>query len=163
MAAAAAVMTATPVFEALAQTGDVGSTQHRGPIMQQGAPGTMGPGMMNSDMMDQRMMDGHMMGGSMGGHHMGRHHMMGGHFGRNHGGGNEFARRVTPAVHLTEADVRHYFEHRLQRRGNARLKVGEVKQKDDDTIVVDIVTAKESALVDRLQVDRHTGHINRVN
>jgi hypothetical protein len=41
-------------------------------------------------------------------------------------------------------------------RGNSRLKVGEVKEKDNDTVTVDIVT-KDNSLVQRYQVNRHIG------
>ena len=107
----------------------------------------MGRGMMGGQMMRHRMMDQHMRGG----HRMGRH--KGGHRG--------FGRRVRPAVHLTVDDVRHHFGHRLERRGNNLLKVGEVKRKDDDTITAEIVTRKEGALVQRFEVDRHTGRVRR--
>jgi hypothetical protein len=67
---------------------------------------------------------------------------------------------VTPIQHLSTDDVRHYFEHRLEGIGNDRLKVGEVTQADDDTITVDIVTV-DNSLVDRLEVDPHSGRIER--
>ena len=63
---------------------------------------------------------------------------------------------------LSVDDVRHYLGHMLEWRGNKRLKLGAVKEKDKDVIVADIVTAKEGALVDRLAVDRHTGAIGRI-
>ena len=119
----------------------------------------MDQGMMGPEMMGRGMMRGGMMMPEMMGHHM-----MGSQLGRHRGSmGHRFAPRVTPVMHLTEDDVRHYFQHRLERRGNNRLKVGEVKKNDDDTIVADIVTAKEGALVDSFAVDRHTGRITRVN
>ena len=54
--------------------------------------------------------------------------------------------------------MRHHFEHRVARRGNKRLKVGEVKQIDDNTITADIVTVDDS-LVPRLRVDLHSGPV----
>ena len=47
-------------------------------------------------------------------------------------------------------------ERWLTWRDNPRLKVGEVKEKDADTITADIVT-KDNSLVERFIVDRHTG------
>lgn len=67
---------------------------------------------------------------------------------------------VTPIQHLSVDDARHYFEHRLRQIGNARLKLGEVAETNDDLITVDIVTVDDS-LVDRLEVDRHSGAIQR--
>ena len=52
-------------------------------------------------------------------------------------------------------------ERQLAMRGNPRVKVGEVKEVDDDTITVDIVTKAEGALVDQLTIDRHTGRMLR--
>jgi hypothetical protein len=75
-------------------------------------------------------------------------------------GGMHHGNKVRPISHLTIEDVRHHFEHRLQRRGNDRLKVGEVKKIDDDTITADIVTV-DNSLVRRLRVDRHSGRISR--
>jgi hypothetical protein len=44
----------------------------------------------------------------------------------------------------------------LNWRGNPRLKVGDVKEKDADTITADIVT-KDNSLVQRFIINRHTG------
>jgi hypothetical protein len=46
--------------------------------------------------------------------------------------------------------------------GNPRLKVGTVKEKDADTVTVDIVT-QDNALVMRREVDRHTGRMRRAS
>jgi len=46
-------------------------------------------------------------------------------------------------------------------QGNPRLKVGEVKQKDIDTITADVVT-KDNSLVQRFAIDRHTGLVQDV-
>lgn len=67
---------------------------------------------------------------------------------------------VRPSQHLSLDDVRHHFEHRLEWLGNPRLKVGDVTQADENTIVAAIVTV-DGSLVDRLSVDRHTGVIQR--
>lgn len=53
--------------------------------------------------------------------------------------------------------VRAGAERILERRGNPRLKLGEVKEVDADAITADIVTKDGNALVERLRVDRHTG------
>lgn len=91
------------------------------------------------------------------------HHRMMGQGGKGHGmmmrgGGHGFGRPIRPMTHLSVEDVRHALEHRLERRGNKRLKLGDVKTTDDDTIVADIVTLDDS-LVRRLAVDRHTGRV----
>ena len=105
--------------------------------------GVMGPGMMGPGMMPmmQQMHRGTKGQGMMG---------------PGHGS------RVVPQQDLSSDDVRHFLEHRLAMQGNARLKVGEINEKDDDTVVADIVTTAGS-LVDRFEVDRHTGQMKRVN
>ncbi len=95
-----------------------------------------GHGMMGSGMMGQGMMG------------------PGSDTGRGHG------MRVVPRADLSTDDVRHFFEDRLAMHGNKRLKVGEVTEADDDTIVADIVTLEDS-LVQRFKVDRHTGRMQR--
>jgi hypothetical protein len=47
-------------------------------------------------------------------------------------------------------------------QGNERLKVGDVTRTDDDTIVAEIVTVDDS-LVQRLEIDRHSGRMQRIN
>ena len=59
-------------------------------------------------------------------------------------------------LNLSTDDVKGRMERWLNWRGNARLKVGEVKEKDADTITADVVT-KDNSLVQRLIIDRHTG------
>ena len=63
---------------------------------------------------------------------------------------------------LSADDVRLFLERSLAFHGNKRLMVGDVKEAGDDTIVADIVTVDDS-LVQRLQVDRHTGRMQQVN
>ncbi len=106
-----------------------------------------------------------------GGHHMGRgmrgrgmmgHRGMGGHMmGRGMMGRGGFGMRVKPSLDLSTADVTRHFERRLKMHRNGRLKLGEVKRKDDDTITADVVT-KEGSLVHRYQIDRHTGRMRPV-
>jgi len=116
-------------------------------------------GMMGQGMMGQGQMGPGMMGqGQMGPGMMGQGQMGPGMMGQ--GGMGPGMMQNMPTMmqmqHLSVDDVRHYFEHRLERRGNARLKVGEVKVADDDSITVDVVTVDDS-LVQRYSVDRHTG------
>ncbi len=75
--------------------------------------------------------------------------------------GQGLSSQVVPSTNLTADDVRHFFEHRLEMHGNKRLEVGEVKEADDDKIVADITTADDS-LVQRLEVDRHTGQMRDI-
>jgi len=65
-------------------------------------------------------------------------------------------------LNLTTDDVKSRMERWLVRRENPRLKVGEIKEKDADTITADIVT-KDNSLVERFIVDRHTGFFRRDN
>ncbi len=65
-------------------------------------------------------------------------------------------------LNLTTDDVKNRVERWLAWRGNPRLKLGEVKEKDADTITADVVT-KDNSLVERFVVDRHTGFIRRDN
>lgn len=63
---------------------------------------------------------------------------------------------------LDADDVRASLERSLDWHGNKRLKVGEVTETDDDTVVAEIVTV-DGSLVQRLEVDRHTGRMQQVN
>jgi hypothetical protein len=98
----------------------------------------MGPGMMGPGQRGQGMMDPG--------------------FGRGPG----FGGHVVPSKDLSVDDVRHFLDHRLEMHGNKRLKVGEVKEADDDTIAADITTV-DGSLVQRLEVDRHTGKMQHVD
>ena len=62
-----------------------------------------------------------------------------------------------PAVNLTTNDVKANFERWITSTGNPNLKVGNVVEKDANTITADIVTKKENALVQQFTVDRRTG------
>jgi hypothetical protein len=59
-------------------------------------------------------------------------------------------------LNLKVDDVKAQLERWITRQGNPRLKVGEVKEKDADTIEADIVT-KDNSLVQRFTIDRHSG------
>jgi len=119
---------------------------------QPGTQGMTGPGMMAPGMGTQGMMGPGMMGPGTGGQGM-----MGPGFGKGPGLDNQ----VVPSKDLTADDVRQLLEHRLEMHGNKRLKVGAVKQADDDKIVADITTV-DGSLVQRLEVDRHTGNMQHV-
>lgn len=127
--------------------GAMGQGYRMGPGMMGGGHGMMGggrgmgPGMTGQDcpMASAMMGQGQHMGTGMMGHGM----------------------RVVPQQDLTIDDVRHFFEDRLTRHGNKRLKIGEVKQADDDTITADIVTA-DNSLVRSFKIDRHTGRVQAV-
>jgi hypothetical protein len=114
--------------------------------------GMTGQGMMGQGMMGQGMMNqGHMpmMGMAMMNHeHMA---MMNDAAMMAPGIGHFLARD------LTVDDARHLLEHRLVAFGLPNLKVEAVEETDGDTIIVDVVT-KDGVLVQRLSVDRHTGH-----
>lgn len=69
---------------------------------------------------------------------------------------------TTPNLNLTVDDVKTRVEGWLNARGNPRLKVGEVKEKNADTITADVVT-KDNSLVQRFIVDRHTGAFRQDN
>ena len=66
------------------------------------------------------------------------------------------------AVNLSTDDVKARMERWLAWRQNSHLKVGDVKEKDADTISADIVT-KDNSLVERFIFDRHTGYVRRDN
>ncbi len=61
------------------------------------------------------------------------------------------------ALNLSTDDVKRYLDRWLAWQGNPRLKVGDVKEKDTDTIVADIVT-KDNSLVQRFVVNRRNGY-----
>lgn len=63
-------------------------------------------------------------------------------------------------LNLKVDDVKTRLERWLTRQDNPRLKLGEVKEKDANTIEADIVT-KDNSLVQRFIVDRHTGVYRR--
>jgi len=65
-------------------------------------------------------------------------------------------------LNLTTDDVKNRMERWLAWRGNPRLKIGEVKEKDADSITADVVT-KDNSLVERFIVDRHSGAFRQDN
>ena len=97
-----------------------------------------------------------------------RQRFAGRHFG--HGGpGKMMAHRGGPDVKsaektrdlaLTTDQAKKLAEARLIMRGNPHLKIGAVKDKDADTITVDIVAADNSLVTQQL-IDRHSGRPQR--
>lgn len=75
-----------------------------------------------------------------------------------HGGPGRFG--PSSDLKLSTDDVKTQLERWLSWRGNSRLKVGDIKEKDADTIVAEIVT-KDNSLVQRFNVNRHTGYYER--
>ena len=150
--------------------GGGGSGQGYGPGMMGGGPGQgYGPGMMGGGygqgygpgMMGGGPGQGYgpgMMGGGYGqGYGPG---MMGGGYGQGYGPGmmgnyGPGYYRGQPNLNLSTDDVKNYIERMIR---NPRLKVGEVKEKDADTITADIVTKDKDALVQRFQFNRRDGY-----
>jgi len=93
--------------------------------------------------------------------------MMGGN-GRGYGpgygprGAAQGDQNANQNLNLTTDAVKTRVERWLAWRGNARLKVGEVKEKDADTITADVVT-KDNSLVQRFIINRHTGAFSEDN
>ncbi len=119
--------------------------------------GTMGPGMMGQGMYPGMMMGPCGMGyGMMTPDQMTMMHqgMMGG--GMMTGGWGQ----VQPAMNLSSNDVKAYFTNWLKSQGNAHLKLGNIAEKDADTITAEIVT-QDGSLAQRFAVDRHTGTLRQ--
>ena len=59
-------------------------------------------------------------------------------------------------LNLTTDQVKNYLQQMIR---NPNLTVGDVKEKDADTITADIVTKQGSQLVQRLDFNRHNGFV----
>lgn len=70
-------------------------------------------------------------------------------------------RSASGDLKLSADDVKVYLDRWISWQGNPRLKVGDVSEKDADTIVADIVT-KDNSLVQRLTINRHSGFFQDV-
>jgi hypothetical protein len=57
---------------------------------------------------------------------------------------------------LTVSQVKNYLKQMIR---NPNLSVGDIKEKDADTIVADIVTKQGGSLVQRLDFNRHNGFV----
>ncbi len=128
-------------------------------------PGIWGPGMGHGyGMMGYGRGMGHgygMMGHGHGmGHGMGYGHGMTGRGGMA-GCGPGATGGSSVDKELGVEDVTKILEGRLAWRGNDRLKVGKVEEKDKKTIIAEIVTVDDS-LVKRLEFDRRTGRHRRI-
>ena len=62
---------------------------------------------------------------------------------------------------LTVDDVKAMMEHRLDRVQNDRLKLGDISERGEDSIIAEIVT-QDGSVVDRLSIDRDTGRMTRI-
>ncbi len=62
---------------------------------------------------------------------------------------------------LSIEDVKGILAHRLAHQGNERLRVGKVEAKGDDAVVAEIETV-DGSLVERFEVDVHTGRMQRI-
>lgn len=67
------------------------------------------------------------------------------------------ARNGQGSLNLAANDVKDSLQRWLGWQGNPRLKLGNVVEKDADTITADILTTDKDGLVQRLVVNRHTG------
>jgi hypothetical protein len=112
----------------------------------------MGPGMTGQGMSPGYGMGPGMMGQGMGPGMMGQEMEPG--YGRGQGMGRGMMQPLPED--LSAADVKHMMEHRLAWQGNPNIKLGNVEEKDDNTVVAEIVT-QDGSLLQRLEVDRHTG------
>ncbi len=137
LSATAAALVAAPILA-------VAPVYAHGP--EAGTGTSTGGQMMGSGMMGQGMMGGHMMAakGIMGGG-MGHGGMMGNAMHQSGGDRN-----------LTPEKVKKFIEGMIAWHGHDRLKVGKVEQKDDTTIIAEIVTVDDS-LVQRVEFDSKTG------
>ncbi len=117
--------------------------QPYGPGMMGGYGGGYGPGY---GMMGGGYGPGWMMGPGYG------PGMMGGGYGPGmmygYGAGNQ------GDLNLTTDQVKQYLGHMIR---NPNLTFGDVKEKDADTIVAEIVTKQGNALVQKLDFNRHNG------
>ncbi len=111
--------------------------------------GGYGPGWMMGPGYGYGMMGGYgpgwmMRGGYGGGYGMGPGMMYG------YGWGNQ------GNLNLSVDQVKSYLETMIR---NPNLKVGDVKEKDADTIVAEIVTKQGNSLVQKLDFNRHNGFV----
>ncbi len=151
--ASAIVLISLPSFAAdntqLSQTGTTQPTHsaggaqgmHSGMMGQGTHSGMMGQGM-HSGMMGQGMHSG-MMGQGMHSSMMGQ------------------GVTTTLVRDLSVVEARHLITHHLDSVGNKRLKLGEVKEVDADKITAEIVTL-DNSLVQRIEIDRHTGVMKHI-
>ncbi len=130
---------------------------HMGHGMHHGTDDHMGQGTGHGMMMRHGM--GHGTGyGTTTGHGMGHGMTMG----PAHGAAPCPGSAAAVDENIAADVVRSWLDRSLEAHGNKRLKVGDVKETDDDTIVAEIVTI-DGSLVQRIEVDRQTGRMQQVN
>lgn len=97
--------------------------------------------------------------GWMGGGGYGPGWMMRGYYGRGMGPGMMYGYGYGSQdnMKLTTDQVKKYLGQMIR---NPNLIVGDVKEKDADTIMAEIVTKKGNELVQRLDFNRHTGFVH---
>lgn len=71
-------------------------------------------------------------------------------------GNRQFGGRQQKDLNLTVEQARTLMQAKLIMRGNDRLKVGKVTEKDDSSFLVQIVTVDDS-LVREVEIDRNSG------
>jgi hypothetical protein len=71
-------------------------------------------------------------------------------------GKGNFGPAMDRELDLTADEAKTLVSARLIMRGNDRLKVGQVTEKDEDTYLVDIITV-DNSLVRQVEVDRDNG------
>jgi hypothetical protein len=129
--------------------------------------GGYGPGWMMGRGYGPGMMGGYSSGYGMMGGGYGRGYMMGPGYDpgwmMGHGYGPGMMGGYGPGYYgnqtdmkLTADQVKQYLQLTMR---NPNLKVGDVKEKDADTIVAEIVTKDKDVLVQRLDFNRHNGFI----
>jgi hypothetical protein len=131
---------------ALAAAGAVALLGLAGPVRAQPYPGMMGGYGPGYGMMGPGYGPGWMMNG------YGPGYMMGPGYGMRGGYGPGYNRNQGN-LNLSVDDVRTYLQNMIR---NPNLKVGDVKEKDADTITADVVT-KDNSLVQRFEFNRHSG------
>jgi hypothetical protein len=101
--------------------------------------------------------------GMMGGYAMGPGSMSGYGSTAGYNGAPPIAPGFRPGQggNLSVDDVKTYFGRWLAWQGNPRVKLGNVAEKDADTITADILTTDKDGLVQRFAVDRHTGFMQQ--
>ncbi len=112
--------------------------------------GMMGPGMMGGGVPGS---------GPWGGY--GSPYMMHGYLMRGYQPAPSSSWTASRDLNLSVDAVKTQVERWVAWQGNPRLKVGDVKEKDADTILADLVT-RDNSLVQRFAVNRHTGLVQDV-
>lgn len=167
------VFTGVVTAAALAGGAMIGLAAAHGPQGSGQAPGYgMGPGMMGQGygMRPGMMGQGYGMGPGMMGQGMGQGYgmrpgMMGQGMGQGYGmrpGMGWGPGQAAPAdLELSADAVRQRLQQHLNWHANPRLKLGEITEADDDTIVAEIVT-RDGSLVQKLAIDRHSGFMRQM-